>query len=162
MDRKKFWLVFVSILSANFFAMNVFADEVSFTLEDRDRLIRIEATLKEFKESVDKRFADFREYVDKRFEQVDKRFEQVDKRFEQVINFLWMLIAIFVALTSVTIGFAIWDRRTMIRPFEEKMKKVEKDMDIEKEKVESLILSLRELARKDDNLSAVLKQFNLL
>jgi len=42
------------------------------------------------------------------------------------------------------------------------MKKVEKDMDIEKEKVESLILSLRELARKDDNVSAVLKQFNLL
>jgi len=155
MDRKKFWFVFVLLLSANSLVRNVFADEVSFTLEDRDRLIRIEATLKEFKESVDKRFADFKEYV-------DKRFEQVDKRFEQVINFLWMLIAIFVALTSVTIGFAIWDRRTMIRPFEEKMKKVEKDMDIEKEKVESLILSLRELARKDDNVSAVLKQFNLL
>ena len=155
MDRKKFWFVFVLLLSANYLVRNVFADEVSFTLEDRDRLIRIEATLKEFKESVDKRFADFKEYV-------DKRFEQVDRRFDQVINFLWMLIAIFVALTSVTIGFAIWDRRTMIRPFEEKMKKVEKDMDIEKEKLESLILSLRELARKDDNVSAVLKQFNLL
>ena len=93
MERKKFWFVFVLLLSPNFFAMNVFADEVSFTLEDRDRLIRIEDTLKEFKDSV------------------DKRFEQVDKRFEQVINFLWMLIAIFVALTSVTIGFAIWGQK---------------------------------------------------
>ena len=173
MTSKKHWFIFLFILSVNFLAMNVFAEEVSFTLEDRDRLIRIETSLKEFKESTDKRFMEFREYVDKRFEQVDKRFEQldnrfvefreyVDKRFEQVINFLWMLIAIFVALTSVTIGFAIWDRRTMIRPFEEKMKKVDKELDIEKEKVESLILSLRELARKDSNVSAILKQFNLL
>ena len=34
----------------------------------------------EFKESVNRRFDE----VDKRFEQVDKRFEQVDKRFDQI------------------------------------------------------------------------------
>ena len=34
----------------------------------------------EFKNEVNRRF----EQVDKRFEQVDKRFEQIDKRFEQI------------------------------------------------------------------------------
>ena len=51
-------LVFVLILSGN-----VFAKEVPYTLEDRDRLIRVEAEIKE---------------MNKRFEQ---RFEQIDKRF---------------------------------------------------------------------------------
>ncbi len=43
--------------------------------------------LDEFKESVNRRFdeVDRRfDEVDRRFEQVDKRFEQVDKRFEQI------------------------------------------------------------------------------
>lgn len=35
---------------------NAWAKDVPFTLEDRDRLIKIEVSLKEFKESVDKRF----------------------------------------------------------------------------------------------------------
>ena len=41
-----------------------FAQGVGFTQEDRERLIRLEATLKTF------------------MEQVDRRFEQIDKRFE--------------------------------------------------------------------------------
>ena len=32
----------------------------------------------------DKRFGDFRDEINRRFEQVDKRFEQIDKRFEQM------------------------------------------------------------------------------
>lgn len=42
----------------------------------------------------------------------------MDKRFEQMMTFLWMLVALFGGITSATIGFAIWDRRTMVRPFE--------------------------------------------
>ncbi len=148
-----------------FLSLNVFAKEVPYTLEDRDRLIRIETSLKEFKESVDKRFeqVDKRfEQIDKRFEQVDKRFEQVDKRFEQIISFMWMLVAIFVGITATTIGFAIWDRRSMIRPFEITVRKIEGDLELEKHKIESLILSLKELAKKDEDVSAILKRFNLL
>jgi hypothetical protein len=63
--------------------------ESGFSQEDRDRLIRMEATLQVFMqqvdkrfEQVDKRFEELREDMNKRFEQVDKRFEQVDKRFD--------------------------------------------------------------------------------
>lgn len=156
MLKNKF--IHVLILYMALLNLNVFAREVPYTLEDRDRLISIETSLKEFKDSVDKRF----EQIDKRFEQVDKRFEQVDKRFEQIINFMWMLVAIFVGITGATIGFAIWDRRSMTRPFEITVREIKGELELEKHKVESLILSLRELSKKDEDVSAILKRFNLL
>lgn len=70
----------------------VWGEEVPYTLEDRDRLIRIEASLQEFKASV------------------DKRFEQVDKRFDQMMGFMGILASVFGGLVAVTIGFAVWDR----------------------------------------------------
>ena len=56
------------------------AAEVSYTLEDRDRLIRVETILQEFKESVDKRI----DSVDKRIDSVNKRIDSVDKRIDSV------------------------------------------------------------------------------
>jgi len=123
-----------------------------FTQEDRDRLIRLEVTMKEFKESVDKRF----EQIDKRFEQVDKRFEQIEKRFDQIITFMWMIVGIFTAITASTIGFAIWDRRSMIRPFESRVK------ELEEGKIDKVISSLRALAETDTKVAEVLRRYNLL
>ncbi len=104
-----------------------FSKEVGFTQEDRERLIRLETTLKVFMEQTNKRFEKLRqdmnarfELIDKRFEQIDKRFEQIDKRFEQVnnrfndmFNFLWILTGIFTTLTASVIAFAWWDRKTI-------------------------------------------------
>ena len=67
-----------------------FSGESGFTQEDRERLIRLEATLKVF-------------------------MEQVDKRFGQMNNFLWIITGIFTTLTVSVIAFAWWDRRTIIR-----------------------------------------------
>ncbi|RKX97112.1 MAG: hypothetical protein DRZ90_07325 [Spirochaetes bacterium] len=53
-------------------------------LDQRERIIRVEESLKLGFEQSDNRFNDLIHQMDKRFEQVDKRFEQVDKRFEQV------------------------------------------------------------------------------
>ncbi len=58
------------------------------------------------------------------FQQIDKRIEQVDKRIDMVITFMAILAGTFATITAVTIGFAIWDRRTMIRPFEDKDKEL--------------------------------------
>ena len=55
-----------------------------FDQQDRERLIRLEATLLAFMQQSDKRFAELREDINKRFEQVDKRFEQLDKRIDDL------------------------------------------------------------------------------
>ena len=91
-------------------------------------------------------------------EQVDKRFEQVDKRFEQMMTFLWMLVAIFTTLTGVVIGFAYWDRKTIIRKARDEAIEV-----IEKEgRLRDLIRALRELASEDKKLANILRSFDLL
>ena len=188
---KKLFLSFILLIS---YTLPCFAQKTGFTQEDRERLVRLETTLKVFMEQVDKRFAELREdmnkrseQVDKRFEQVDKRFaelredmnkrfEQIDKRFEQVdkrfaelredmnkrftqmMNFLWMLVAIFTTLTGVVIGFAYWDRRTIIRKARDEAVEI-----IEKEgRLRDLIRALRALSEEDKKLANVLRNFGLL
>lgn len=55
------------------FGLPAWSEEVPYTLEDRDRLIRVETTLKEFKELVDERI----EGVGKRIDNVDKRIDAI-------------------------------------------------------------------------------------
>jgi chaperonin cofactor prefoldin len=145
------WILHIALL---LFCVDLFAQtdrSVPFTLEDRDRILRIEQRL---------------DAMEKRFEQVDKRFEELradmNARFEQQHNTIMMLIGVFTAITTATIGFALWDRRTMIRPFETKVKEIETNMDTLKTSNKNLIESLRELAKTDTRLAEILKQFNLL
>ncbi len=140
------------------YTLPCFAQQTGFTQEDRERLVRLEATLKVFMEQVNKRF----EQVDKRFEQVDKRFaelrEDMNKRFDQMMNFLWMLVAIFTTLTGVVIGFAYWDRRTIIRKARDEAIEI-----IEKEgRLSDFIKALRALASEDKKVAKVLRSFGLL
>ena len=116
------------------------------------RFEQVDRRITELREDMNKRF----EQVDKRFEQVDRRFAQIDKRFEEIITFMWMLVVVFIGVTGVTISFALWDRRTMIRPFEDKVK------ELEKEKIDKVIASLRKLAETDKKVAEVLGQFGLL
>src|SRR3990170_5779238 len=97
---------------------NVYANEVPYTLEDRDRMIRIETSLKEFKEA-----------VDRRFEQVDRRFEQVDKQIERVESVLmWGFGLLFTSMLGM-VGFVLWDRRTAVAPVVRALKEREMDME---------------------------------
>ena len=125
---------------------------------------------------VDKRISMLEREMDKRFEQVDKRFEQVDKRFkemrqdmnkrfeevnkrfEDMFNFLWILTGIFTTLTAVVIGFAYWDRRTIIRQARnEAIKRIEKEG-----RLQDFIRALRAFAKENSEFAKILKQFNLL
>jgi hypothetical protein len=153
---KRVWIVcFLSIVLTVLITPKAYSSEpVAFTLEDRDRIIRMEVVLTEFKKQVDQRF----EQVDQRFEQVDQRFEQVDKRFEQMMNFLLMLGGMFTSLTLGIIGFAYWDRRTVIRAARDgAIEKIEREG-----KLRDLILALRELSKTNLDVAEVMRNFHLL
>ena len=164
----------------------VFSGESGFTQEDRERLIRLEATLRTFMEQTNERFKELREDVNKRFEQVDKRFEQVDrriselredmnarfeqidKRFEQVNQELNRMVQVMVAifagqftLVGVVIAFAWWDRRTIIR--EAKRQTLEElERETKPEKLRRLLNVLRERAKTDEELRELLRREGLL
>ncbi|MDW8296088.1 MAG: hypothetical protein RMJ97_04310 [Raineya sp.] len=154
----------IVLTSIAFIAVNwVFAQQnVPFTLEDRDRLIKIEQRLDDMEKRFNQRF----EQIDKRFEELrndmNARFEQIDKRFEQQMNFLWILTTIFITITAAALGFAWWDRRTMIRPFETKTKAMEEKIELNHQEIKNLVGTFRELAKSDNRVAEALKQFNLL
>ncbi len=126
----------------------VHAKEVPFTLEDRDRLIRMETELKALSKSVDTRF----EEMNKR---MDARFEEVNRKIDMLFNFLWIITGIFTTITVATIGFAIWDRRTTLKPFEDKIRKLE-------DKDKAFLEALKSLAEEDKKVYEILRKYNML
>ena len=72
------------------------------------------------------------------------------------------IIGAFATIVAVAIGFAIWDRRTMVRPFEDKVKKIEEDIVSDRKRIESLLEVLRNYAQKHPDLADILKQFSIL
>ena len=146
------------ILTISLIAMNVWAKDVPYTLEDRDRLIRMEISLKEFKESVDQRF----EQVDKRLEQVDKRFEQVDRQIERVESVLmWGFGLLFTSMLGM-VGFVLWDRRTAVAPVARAIKEKEAEIEELKKRERLLEEAVRDYAVGDQRLTGILKARGLL
>ena len=117
-------------------------------------------------DSIDKRF----DSIHKRFDSIDKRFDSIDKRFDQMFNVLIAIISAFAGIVAVTIGFAIWDRRTMIRPFETTVKVMEEKIEdirvkvqsFDEDKLSRLIGAMRKFAKNNKEIAEALKSFNLL
>ena len=139
----KVYLFLMVIVLTIFSAQVTFSKEVPFTLEDKERLIRIETKLQE---------------MDKRFEQIDKRIDQVDKRIDQLQIFLWILSGIFTSLVVAVIGFAFWDRRTMLREARREFAEyMEKESTLRR-----IHEALKYMAQNNVSLAEALKKFNLL
>ena len=168
---KKVVICLSLLLLVIFFEGYVFAVERAERISDREiieRLTRLEENQKAILqriedlekrfeahfEAIDKRFED----ISKRFEDINKRFEDINKRFEDIGRQLDRMAAIFAALVIAVIGFAYWDRRTIIRKAkEETLAEIRKE-----DRTRDLVNVLQELAKTDDRLAKVLRQFNLL
>ena len=90
-------------------------------------------------------------------ETMDQRFEAVDQRF----NFLENLLMVVIAGIFGLIGYIVWDRKTALRPVEERLLKLEnelhRDLEIQHEegsRLTRLVKVLREMAKQDGNFEA--------
>ena len=107
-------------------------------------------------DSVDKRF----EQVDKRFDvmqhNMDNRFDSIEKKIDQLVLLMTGMVGAFAAIVAITIGFAIWDRRTAVRPLQAQI------WLLENEKVEKMRKVMLAYAEKNKDWAAVLRSFGLL
>ncbi len=124
---------------------------VPFTLADRDRLIKLEIKVEE----MEKRNQE-------RFEMIQKQFDIMQKQYDELKTEIHWIIGLVVGL----IGFIIWDRATLIKPIERRLKNVEEKITefqkIDRNQIQQLIGALKELAKTDKSVADVLKQFNFL
>jgi hypothetical protein len=146
--------------------------EVAPRITDREiveRLSKLEEGQKAILREMDHRF----ESIDQRFESIDQRFESIDQRFDQLTNLLIAIISAFAGIVAVTIGFAIWDRRTMIRPFETKVRILENRIEDvadrcsskgspDNDRLNSLIGVMRKYAGSNKGVADAMRSFNLL
>jgi len=124
---------------------------VSFTLGDRDRLMRNEQKIDALRtemnvrfESVDRRFESFQKDMNTRFESVNNRIDDLKEQ----IGFLTTLMIFVLGGLMSLIGFVIYDRRTAIKPVQRSQEKLE---DI-----------LVEYSKEDKKLREILKNAGIL
>ena len=95
-------------------------------------------------------------------EDMNKQFDRVDAQFDRIVNIMLGIFGAFAAMCGGTIWFALWDRRTMIRPFEDKVKKTEDDISENRNKLHTLLEAFKTLSKTDEKVANILKKFNLL
>jgi len=116
-----------------------------------ERLARLEEGQKSIIREMNMRFA----AVDRRFEDMDKRFQALEKRLDQLGDIFIGIVAAFAAIVAVTIGFAIWDRRTALRPYVERhWALVQREEKVER--------ALKAYAQRHPDLAEILRQEGLL
>ncbi len=140
---RKVFIILLLLLSAVSFAQDN-NTPVSFTLGDRDRLMRNEQKI----ENVRTEINSLRTEMNVRFEsleqKMDIKFESQQKQINMIITLLFFLLGGMMSL----IGFVIYDRRTAINPIKRNQEKLE---DI-----------LVEYSKEDKKLREILKNAGIL
>ncbi|NCA84544.1 MAG: hypothetical protein EOM83_03110 [Clostridia bacterium] len=136
-------LLFVSLTAGAFGQVQ----EVPFTLDDRDRIMRTEEQIKSTNEKIES----LRNEMNAKFDAVDQRFETMESKFDLI----YWLFGVLFALILFFIGFIMWDRRTALYPIQDKTR----DLDDRVVKLESLA---RAQAKKDPAFAELLKLAGLL
>ena len=141
------------------FSTSLFAqEEVPFTLEDRDRLIRLEAEQKALRNEMNSLRSEMnalRNEMNARFESIENEFgTKLESQQGQIddlkIMFRWGF-SILITIMLFILGYIIWDRRTALNPIR---KMVEQDR-IEVEKIKFV---LKEMGESDQKIAEILKR----
>lgn len=137
----------MKIVLITFFSLIIFSvlaqdnnTPVSFTLGDRDRLMRNEQNIISLQKKMNTRF----ESVDIRFESIDKRFDNQQKQLDNIFTLMLFLLGGIMGL----IGFVIYDRRTAIKPVQREQ--------------ETILKVLKEYSEKHTDLNEILKKAGIV
>lgn len=90
---------------------------------------------------------------------------RIRKRFDDTNMTNRMFSGFILSVLLALFGYVIWDRRTLMKPLEEKIINVERELEIsvaDSSKVVRLVKALRELSKADEKVADVLKRFHLL
>ena len=169
------WILILSIFVLHLIPSSAFAIKVAPRITDREiveKLTRLEAGQAALNQRIDD--------VNRRIDDLDKKFSQriddVNRRIDDLTNTVNNLFVLTITLSGIMatliaglFGYIIWDRRTMMKPIQEKVEQLEKDFNRELDLHNDhgslparLIKALRELAKTDEKLAAVLRSFSLL
>jgi cell division protein FtsB len=93
--------------------------------------------------------------LNQRIDDLDKK---LNKRMDDLITYLWIFMGFITILIGFIIGFGLWDRRTYLKPVEEKKADKELVMKLE-QKIENLEDENKKLKNQNQALIFILEKF---
>ncbi len=163
--KSRVYITIIALLLALSCPQGVVAVEIAPRISDREiieRLTKLEEGQKRLEESLGAKIQANTEAIAQFRTDINVQFDRIEKQFDRLFQLTLGILGAFVAIVAATIGFALWDRRTMIRPFESKVKTIEEELAQNREHLHSLLEALRSLGQSDEKLAEVLRQFRLL
>ncbi len=107
--------------------------------------------------------------IDDMNQRLDQRIDDMGQQLSQRINLVENLILTMLAAVFGLIGYIVWDRKTAMRPLENRLVHIESALEHDLElkspegsRLTRLIHALRELAVTDEKVAGVLRSFSLL
>ena len=120
----------------------------------------------QLREDMNRQNQQLREDMDQLREDMNRQNQQLredmNEQFARQFRLTVALLGAFTALVAAIIGFALWDRRTMLRPLERTVTGLTEDLSSNRQRLEALLDALRTLGQRNPEVAKVLKQFNLL
>ena len=112
--------IFIFTILVITICINAEAVEIAPRISDRE-IIESLTILKQGQNNINARFEDMR--LD-----MDKRFEDVNKRIDGLQNTMLSLFGAIIALIIALFGYIAWDRRTALKPLQERFEMLEKEL----------------------------------
>ncbi len=134
---KKELVIFLSLCIIAGYVGTGTAKEIQYSLEDRERLTRLEVK------------------VEEGLKAVNQRIDGLDKRIDGLQGLMYVVIGAVIAQTIGIVGFVLWDRRSALAPA------IRKNRELE-EREETIEKILKEYAKQEPRLAEILKSAKLL
>ena len=169
------------------------AADAAPAVSDENRLIRLETKVDAIIDLLNQRMDHLEQRMDRieqRMDRLDQRMDRIEQRmdrleqsfradidrlegslrtdmnsqFDRLNALLIGLCSVFGLLVVALFGFVLWDRRSMLRPLEADMKRLEGDLATKgsKTRLDATVNALRAWAQENQQLAAVLKRLNLM
>ena len=119
-------LIIISVILFNSFASFAETKEIPYTLDDRDRIIRIEERLN----SIDKRINSLEKRMDAKFESQQRQIDDIKGQIVNLKNDLDNKFYLLMGILLAMFGYLVWDRRTALSPVREKTYSLSEKYDV--------------------------------
>ena len=120
--------------------------EAALALPDREiveRLARLEegqgglrADMQQLREDMNRQNEHLRTDIGQQMQQLR---EEMTGQFARQFHLTLALLAAFSTLVAAILGFALWDRRTMLHPFERSVRSLEEDIGNNRRRLDALV-----------------------
>ena len=151
-------VIILSLLTLLIFPKASIAVEIAPRISDREiieRLTKLEEGQKHLETSLGAK-------IQTNAEAILQLGNNMNAQFDRLFQLTLGILGAFAAIVAATIGFALWDRRTMLRPVESKVETIEAELSRNRQQLHALLEALRSLGHTDEQVANVLRQFHLL